>query len=113
MPASFPTLYKIFAVLSQTEFGPTDNGSGWGGLRRPSNVPDCFEDHAGGICNGTMKRASGRRPLGTRKGKTAIMPITDEYIERMAGVTGTKGRLLKALKEEKAKERPNPSRDGK
>ncbi len=35
--------------------------------------------------------------------KTATDPITDEYIERMAGVLGTKGRLLKALKEEKAR----------
>lgn len=39
------------------------------------------------------------------KGEIVIKPITDEYIHGMAGVTGTKGRLLKALKEEKAKER--------
>lgn len=41
----------------------------------------------------------------TRKRQTVIKPITDEYIESMAGVMGTKGKLLKALKEEKAKER--------
>ncbi len=41
--------------------------------------------------------------------KTATDPITDEYIDRIAGVTGTKGRLLKALKEEKVKERSDVS----
>ena len=40
-----------------------------------------------------------------RDNEIVIKPITDEYIRRMAGITGTKGRLLKALKEEKAKER--------
>jgi AbrB family looped-hinge helix DNA binding protein len=40
-----------------------------------------------------------------RDGEIVIKPITDEYIRRMAGITGTKGKLLKALKEEKAKER--------
>jgi AbrB family looped-hinge helix DNA binding protein len=40
-----------------------------------------------------------------RDGEIVIKPITDEYIRGMAGITGTKGRLLKALKEEKAKER--------
>ncbi|MBP6941283.1 MAG: AbrB/MazE/SpoVT family DNA-binding domain-containing protein [Syntrophorhabdaceae bacterium] len=40
-----------------------------------------------------------------RDGEIVIKPITDEYLQRMAGFTGTKGRLLKALKEEKAKER--------
>jgi|WetSurSiteA1Bulk_404760.scaffolds.fasta_scaffold551912_1 hypothetical protein len=43
-----------------------------------------------------------------KKGKIIVKPITDEYIEGMAGVTGTKGKLLKALREEKAKERFNP-----
>lgn len=38
-------------------------------------------------------------------GEIVIKPITDEYIRDMVGVTGTKGKLLKALKEEKAKER--------
>jgi len=40
-----------------------------------------------------------------RDGEIVIKPITDEYIRSMAGITGTKGKLLKALKEEKAKER--------
>jgi hypothetical protein len=35
----------------------------------------------------------------------ATKPITGEYIRKMAGVTGTKGKLLKALMQEKAKER--------
>jgi AbrB family looped-hinge helix DNA binding protein len=40
-----------------------------------------------------------------RDGEIVIKPITDEYIRSMAGITGTKGRLLKALKEEKSRER--------
>ena len=40
-----------------------------------------------------------------RDGEIVIKPITDEYIQKMAGMTGTKGKLLKALMEEKAKER--------
>lgn len=40
-----------------------------------------------------------------RDGEIIIKPITDEYIRSMAGITGTKGKLLKALMEEKAKER--------
>ena len=40
-----------------------------------------------------------------REGEIILRPITDEYIRTMAGMTGTKGRLLKALMEEKAKER--------
>ena len=40
-----------------------------------------------------------------RDGEIIIKPITDEYIRSMAGMTGTKGKLLKALKEEKARER--------
>ncbi len=40
-----------------------------------------------------------------RDGEIVIKPITDEYIRNMAGITGTKGKLLKALKEEKARER--------
>lgn len=40
-----------------------------------------------------------------REGEIVIKPITDEYLQRMAGFTGTKGKLLKALKIEKAKER--------
>jgi len=40
-----------------------------------------------------------------RDGEIIIKPITDEYIQSMAGITRTKGRLLKVLKEEKEKER--------
>jgi len=40
-----------------------------------------------------------------RDEEIVIKPITDEYIRGMAGMSGTKGELLKALKEEKAKER--------
>jgi AbrB family looped-hinge helix DNA binding protein len=40
-----------------------------------------------------------------KEGEIIVKPITDEYIESMAGMTGTKGKLLKALGEEKAKER--------
>ena len=40
-----------------------------------------------------------------REGEIVLKPITDEYIRAMAVMTGTKGRLLKALMEEKAKER--------
>ncbi len=40
-----------------------------------------------------------------RNGEIVITPITDEYIQKMAGMAGTKGKLLKALMEEKAKER--------
>ena len=40
-----------------------------------------------------------------RDGEIIIKPITDKYIQSMAGMTRTKGRLLKALIKEKAKER--------
>lgn len=40
-----------------------------------------------------------------RKGELIIKPITDEYIRSMSGITGTQGRLLNALKEEKNKEK--------
>lgn len=40
-----------------------------------------------------------------RDGEIVIKAITDEYLRSMAGITGTKGKLLKALMEEKAKER--------
>ena len=42
-------------------------------------------------------------------GATPIKPVTDEYIRKMAGITGTKGKLLNALMKEKAKERERPS----
>ena len=40
-----------------------------------------------------------------RDGEIVIKPITDEYIQKMAGMAGTKGKLLKALMKGKAKER--------
>jgi AbrB family looped-hinge helix DNA binding protein len=40
-----------------------------------------------------------------REGEIVIRPVTDEYLRSLAGVTGTKGKLLKALMDEKAKER--------
>ncbi len=40
-----------------------------------------------------------------RDGEITIKPITDDYIRNMAGMAGTKGKLLKALMEGKAKER--------
>ena len=52
-----------------------------------------------GIKKGTLVN------LFDRDGEIVIKPVTDEYIRDMAGMTGTKGKLLKALKEEKARER--------
>jgi AbrB family looped-hinge helix DNA binding protein len=40
-----------------------------------------------------------------RDGEIVIRPVTDEYLRSLAGITGTKGKLLKALMVEKAKER--------
>ena len=40
-----------------------------------------------------------------RDGEIVIRPVTDDYIRSLAGVIGTKGKLLKSLMEEKAKER--------
>ena len=40
-----------------------------------------------------------------RDGEISIKPITDDYIRNMAGMAGTKGKLLKALMVEKSKER--------
>lgn len=40
-----------------------------------------------------------------REGEIVIRPLTDEYLRSVAGIIGTKGKLLKALAEEKAKER--------
>ncbi len=40
-----------------------------------------------------------------RDGEIAIKPITDDYIRNMAGMAGTRGKLLKALMTGKAKER--------
>jgi len=75
--------------------------AGWG----------AFEDEEGQV----VIPAKLRRKFGIKKGtqvylyerdgEIVIKPITDEYIRSMAGILGTKGKLLKALKEEKAKER--------
>ena len=46
-----------------------------------------------------------RESIPKKKGTRIVKPITDEYIRSMAGMAGTKGKLLKALMEEKAKER--------
>lgn len=56
-----------------------------------------------------------RRKFGIKKGtqiylyewdgQIVIRPVTDEYLQSLAGITGTKGKLLRALMEEKAKER--------
>lgn len=56
-----------------------------------------------------------RRKLGIKKGtqvcvferagEIAIKPVTDDYIRNMTGVTGTKGKRLRALIAGKAKER--------
>ncbi|MGZ8466264.1 MAG: AbrB/MazE/SpoVT family DNA-binding domain-containing protein, partial [Candidatus Binatia bacterium] len=40
-----------------------------------------------------------------RDGEITIKPITDDYIRNMAGMAGTKGKLLKSLMNDKAKER--------
>jgi AbrB family looped-hinge helix DNA binding protein len=39
-----------------------------------------------------------------RDGEMVIRPVTDQYLRSLAGITGTKGKLLKALMEEEAKE---------
>jgi AbrB family looped-hinge helix DNA binding protein len=40
-----------------------------------------------------------------REGEMVIRPVTDEYLRSLAGITETRGKLLKALMDEKAKER--------
>ena len=40
-----------------------------------------------------------------RDGEIAIKPIIDDYLRNMAGMAGTKGKLLKTLMAGKAKER--------
>jgi hypothetical protein len=49
------------------------------------------------------KTASKRRRR--EEDKRAVKSITDDYIRNMAGMAGTKGKLLKALMGAKAKER--------
>ncbi len=46
-----------------------------------------------------------RKPVPEKKGTRILKPITDKYIRSNAGMAGTNGKLLKALMEEKAKER--------
>jgi AbrB family looped-hinge helix DNA binding protein len=60
----------------------------------PSNLRRKF-----GIKKGTQVR------IYERDGEIAIKPITDDYIRNMAGMAGTKGKLLKALMAGKTKER--------
>jgi len=45
-----------------------------------------------------------------RNGEIIVRPITDEYIKSCMGMTGTKGRLLKALLREKSKDRERENR---
>jgi len=54
-----------------------------------------------------IKVRAGSSPvcLYERDGEIVIKPITDKYIQSMAGMARTRGRLLKALMEEKAKAR--------
>ena len=40
-----------------------------------------------------------------RGGEIVIRPITDEYLRSLAGIMRTKGRLLTALRKDKARER--------
>lgn len=44
-------------------------------------------------------------------GEIIIRPLSDKYIRSMAGILGTKGKLLKALMREKAKEREREDAD--
>ena len=46
-----------------------------------------------------------RRKFGPKKRPGVVKLATDDYIRRMAGIAGTKGKLLKALIEEKTKDR--------
>lgn len=56
-----------------------------------------------------------RRKLGIKKGTRVtftekdgailLRPVSDEYVRSMAGITGTKGKLLRALQREKERER--------
>ncbi len=40
-----------------------------------------------------------------REGEIVVRPLTDDYLRSLAGVIRTNGKLLKALIDEKAKER--------
>ena len=56
------------------------------------------------ICQGTQVS------IFERDGDIVVRPITDQYIQACMGMTGTKGRLLKALMQEKSKEREREGR---
>ena len=45
-----------------------------------------------------------------RDGEIILRPLTDEFIKSYMGITGTKGKLLAALRQEKKKERERESR---
>ena len=61
-----------------------------------------------------------RRHLNLKKGtklcvteegdKIVLQPLTQDYFERMAGILNTKGKLTKALIEERAKEKEREDR---
>jgi AbrB family looped-hinge helix DNA binding protein len=40
-----------------------------------------------------------------KDGEIILRPISDDFIKSMAGLAGTKGKLLRALKKEKERER--------
>jgi bifunctional DNA-binding transcriptional regulator/antitoxin component of YhaV-PrlF toxin-antitoxin module len=71
-------------------------------------------DSLGVYCQPVIPSAP-RRKFGIQKGtqvcvyesdgELAIKPITDAYIRNMAGMAGTKGKLLNALIQDDAKER--------
>ncbi len=46
-----------------------------------------------------------RRKFRLKKGRPVVKAVTDGYIRSMAGIAGTRGKLLKALMKEKTKER--------
>ena len=87
------------------------------------DIPKLNQVHEGGFMDRSVVTVKGqivipsklRRKFGIKRGtqvylyerdgEIVIKPITDEYIRQMAGITGTKGKLLKALMKEKAKER--------
>ena len=45
-----------------------------------------------------------------KEGDIVLKPLTREYFEKMAGILGTKGKLLNALLEERAQEKRREDR---
>lgn len=43
--------------------------------------------------------------IAEKSGQIILQPLTDEYFEKMAGILPTKGKLTKAILEERAKEK--------